>query len=542
MEAIGVLIVVAIGWWLFWYLVGAGAKTVKAAAKSAVGSGSFSDNMSLEFKGMGPFEVRKIEGRLGDSGDGLRTIEIEGRGIIPVSRRTRIGFMTSVFDSTGEDYRPIISLIEDFQEPGTTAYQHVIEAATAGPDEGYASWVRVGIVLPDILLPPEGGKRQLTVALRIIDMDNPPQIELGFGDSDRRVRFSGDVPSATTASDPRYETRLTNYFAQSGLQITSALSPPLYAIFSRVLSRLKIPEGSASAFVYADPDTQAACFAGSRSKCVIRLSSGMVKLMDEEELAFVVGHELGHFLLGHGMREQSKDQGSIEFFMQQRCQEISVDRIGLLACKSLEVAARALMKTASGLPSDLLRFDVNSFISQLRHTSAEDFYYDETETHPSLVVRCRALLWFSMSEIYSDGNPEHSDGQLQKIDERIHRDLERFVDGPARERIVDARQNVRIWLTAFAAVRDGVLKKREQDLIKELVGEDNLSRLANMYDGRTKQDALNLTKGKLSAALEDYCTLAPRDFRQSIPNLEREIGSAFGQEDFADIVKNLRVL
>ena len=51
--------------------------------------------------------------------------------------------------------------------------------------------------------------------------------------------------------------------------------------------------------------------------------------------------------------------------MQERAQELSVDRVGLIACGSVDIAIRALMKTVSGLSSEHLRFDVGTFISQL---------------------------------------------------------------------------------------------------------------------------------------------------------------------------------
>ena len=72
----------------------------------------------------------------------------------------------------------------------------------------------------------------------------------------------------------------------------------------------------------------------------------------------MIGHELGHFLLDHHHANVGFTSANPEYFRQRRAQEISVDRLGLLSCGSLDVALRALMKTVSGLTERHLRFDV----------------------------------------------------------------------------------------------------------------------------------------------------------------------------------------
>jgi hypothetical protein len=39
------------------------------------------------------------------------------------------------------------------------------------------------MVIPELLQPPEGGKRKLKILLRMVDIDDPPDIELGYGDA-----------------------------------------------------------------------------------------------------------------------------------------------------------------------------------------------------------------------------------------------------------------------------------------------------------------------------------------------------------------------
>ena len=159
-------------------------RTMGAAAKSVVGKCSFSDNMDLAFKGMQPLEIRFKDGHLGDDEDSLVTKQIEGRGLFPHVKTTRIGFVTSVFDETGEAWEPVISAIEVFQEPTNLVYQNVMEVGQVAPNQGFVSWVRLGVVLPDILQPPYSGNRKMVALLRMIDLDNEPSIHFGRHDED----------------------------------------------------------------------------------------------------------------------------------------------------------------------------------------------------------------------------------------------------------------------------------------------------------------------------------------------------------------------
>jgi len=171
---------------LFFSGVSAAGRTAKAGVKAAVGKGTFKENMDLEFKGMGSFEARIKEEPLNDEPDSPMIWGIEIKGLLPLTKETHVGFITSVFDDNGEDdgLTPIISVLENFQEEGNPAYQHTMDVGNIGVDQGYTGWVRVGVVLPQILQPPYGGNRNLAVIIRLIDLLNPPSIRHGFHSSD----------------------------------------------------------------------------------------------------------------------------------------------------------------------------------------------------------------------------------------------------------------------------------------------------------------------------------------------------------------------
>lgn len=206
MDAILALVAVFVGIALVRWLLSAGVRTVGAAAKAAVGKGSFSDNMELAFKGMVPFEVRCKDSHLGDGHDGPLVKEIEGRGLFPVTRTTRIRFVTSVFDKTSGELEPMLSSIEAFQESDSIVYQHSGEIGSVSENQGFLNWVRLGVVLPEILQPPYGGNRQLLVILRMVDLDNPPDIEHGFHERDPKgLIWQGNLEFTYSFSEKGYK-------------------------------------------------------------------------------------------------------------------------------------------------------------------------------------------------------------------------------------------------------------------------------------------------------------------------------------------------
>ena len=184
MEGILLLGAIIIGWIIVRKVIGAGVKTVRAAAKTAAGKGSFNENMEVAFRGLGQFELRLNDVALGNDGKGPVAKAIECKGLFPESVVGNVAFLVSLFDNTSEELQPVIAVLEDFQEPFSTAFQSKVEIGEIELGLGIASWVRVGAILPDILQPPRGGRRNLVAVCRFVDVDSAVEIHLGFGGKD----------------------------------------------------------------------------------------------------------------------------------------------------------------------------------------------------------------------------------------------------------------------------------------------------------------------------------------------------------------------
>ena len=274
------------------------------------------------------------------------------------------------------------------------------------------------------------------------------------------VRLSEDVPgSSLELGGFRGRERHKDAMLRNGLLISESVTPAIEQRLRIVCDRLRIPRSCVSAFVYNAPNIQADCLIDSPKTCVLRFSSGLVNLMDAKEFQFVAGHELGHFLLDHGACSQYIAEDSSEGYIVQRARELSADRIGYLAVDDLDESIQSIIKTVSGLGDEHLRFDVSAFLNQATLLANPRRGEARTSSHPSMLMRCRALMWFSMGIKSLSDLDNISSHELSIIDEKVSKDLEKYVDGEAD--VVDYEKII----NEFALMRNkwlGLLKGLDQ--------------------------------------------------------------------------------
>ncbi|MCX5212958.1 M48 family metallopeptidase [Kitasatospora sp. NBC_00240] len=212
-------------------------------------------------------------------------------------------------------------------------------------------------------------------------------------------------------------------FLATAVKTSERQFPELYNMVrdaAYVLDLEKVPD----LYVTQDPTVNAMCI--GMDTPIIVLTSGLVELLDEEELRAVVGHEVGHAMSGHAVyrtmlliltniatRIAWIPLGNLaimalitalkEWF---RKAELSCDRAGLLAGQDLQASMRGLMKLAGG--HNLGEMNVDAFLEQAEEYEKAGDLRDGVlkllqvlpQTHPFAVVRVAQLKKWAESDEY----------------------------------------------------------------------------------------------------------------------------------------------
>ncbi|MGD9961547.1 M48 family metallopeptidase [Nocardioides sp.] len=200
----------------------------------------------------------------------------------------------------------------------------------------------------------------------------------------------------------------------SAVRVDERQFPVLHRLLAEVGTTLDV-EQLPELFVTASPFLHAVTV--GMNEPVIVINSAMVDLLDEDELRFLIGHELGHAVSGHAVYRtmlqrlihltgvfNSVPGGFLgvraitaSLMEWSRKAELSADRAGLLAAQDPAAAFRFHMKLASGGSLDNL--DATSFLAQgaeyhetgdLRDSILKAFLV-ENRAHPFAVVRATEL-------------------------------------------------------------------------------------------------------------------------------------------------------
>lgn len=257
-----------------------------------------------------------------------------------------------------------------------------------------------------------------------------------------------------------------------------------------ILDLEKVP----AMYVSQDPQPNAMCI--GLDEPIIVVTTGLVELLDEEEMRAVVGHEVGHALSGHAVYRTILlfltnfavkvawiPLGNVaimalvtalrEWF---RKSELSADRAGLLVGQDLQASMRALMKIAGG--NHLHQMNVDAFLAQAEEYEAGGDLRDSVlkilnvlpRTHPFTAVRAAELKKWAES-----------------------RDYQRLMDGHYTRRTDDADTSVSDSIKESASSYANTVRTSKDPLmglVRDIAGGagDLGSKIRNFANGPTRND------------------------------------------------------
>ncbi len=226
-------------------------------------------------------------------------------------------------------------------------------------------------------------------------------------------------------------------YTGSHLKITPNNFPDIYKLLEEACDILQLnflPD------LYLMWDYSVNGFTTGSEKPLIVLTSGAIDILTDEELLYVIGHEVGHIKSGHMLYHEmaivipilgdiigSATLGigglvgmglEAALFHWYRMSELTADRAGLLACQNKDSVLSALMKM-SGVPIKYFnKISTDDFIQQAREFKGFD--YDSLDKvakaatimwqeHPWTVMRASEILKWDESGKYNAIIEKHSD-------------------------------------------------------------------------------------------------------------------------------------
>jgi len=211
-----------------------------------------------------------------------------------------------------------------------------------------------------------------------------------------------------------YFTSRSNHRAllAQAVQVSAQSAPDMIPLIQTNSARLQVEP--VNVFIVPSNRLNAYTFGMDSPKAVV-LYSSLFKIMDQDEIQFILGHEMGHVKLGHtwlntlvgGMAGIPSSVGAaavmeLAFRWWNRSCEYSADRAGLLACGKPNKAISALVKLEAG-PAARTQAGLQAAIQHIS-TEDDDIMHNLEEliaSHPLIAKRIDELRNYSTSEEFS---------------------------------------------------------------------------------------------------------------------------------------------
>lgn len=198
----------------------------------------------------------------------------------------------------------------------------------------------------------------------------------------------------------------------NSLKVQEKVLPELYLMCEEVKAKLGFVE-NVDFYIIGDNSVNARSWATDDEERphIITINSGLYNLMNEEELKFVIGHEIGHLInedaviqdIFNFIYPDEETKENCPEFLEKRINlynqlaELGADRYGYMANENLEACVSAIFKIASGLLLDKMSVSIDALIAE-NNNRLNYFLKDggvSEGTHPVNPIRIHALELFA---------------------------------------------------------------------------------------------------------------------------------------------------
>ena len=227
-----------------------------------------------------------------------------------------------------------------------------------------------------------------------------------------------------------------NILEGHSFKVTEKMSPKLYHIFHDVKNKLNYKK---NIDFYITNSAELNAFALTRSDDkdtdIININSALISMFDDDELRFVVGHEIGHLITRYARVVRLinfifPDPEKVPLILAHRIElwqkvsELTADRFGFIASPKVEKCVSGFFKMASGLSTDRIDFDYKAYL--IDNEKILDYFTQNRNmfTHPVNPLRIKAIKLFSESSLYGDFKNEKE----FNTDQVLNAEMDKLID------------------------------------------------------------------------------------------------------------------
>ncbi len=201
-----------------------------------------------------------------------------------------------------------------------------------------------------------------------------------------------------------------NILEGQSFRVDKKLMSRYYDIFYGVKELLAY-DGDIDFYITSDTSINAWSYKGHREgePDVINVNSGLLQLMNDDELRFVIGHEIGHLINGDSEMKHLVDfvfpeEAAMPLALRYKVQlwsqlaELEADRYGFVACQNLDQCVSAFFKMTTGLNLEQINMDIQTLIESNKERLKffkGDTGYNSFEDHPVNPIRIEAINLFA---------------------------------------------------------------------------------------------------------------------------------------------------
>lgn len=339
----------------------------------------------------------------------------------------------------------------------------------------------------------------------------------------RTVTKVNEQISKLEADNP---TSIRRRLLATSVRLSTGMAPDLHRMADECIEALQM-DTPLELYAFASPTFNAMCFKPEDGKLYVMFASSLLEAFNENELKFVVGHELGHHVyrhhdipIGYILRgnQRPNPRLALKLFTWSRYAEISADRAGAHCAKDFEAVARALFKLSSGLSGKFIQFSLPDFLQQVDDMHSLDEAPGEGSpkedwfsTHPFSPLRVKALQLFDQSILASKGG-----NSVEDLEVGVQR-LMSLMEPNYMEGRTDIAENMRRLLFAgslMVANADGNISENEVAVFEKYFGKGafseslNLDSIAKELESRLVQVKETASVSQCMQVLRDLCIVA----------------------------------